>query len=148
MIMVVTHGEPGDDEALPARPQPAWPEGRYSTLAGFFEPGETIEDAVRREVLEEMGVAGRRGRPTSATSRGRCPASLMLGLHRAGADDRDSTSTATRSRTARWFTRAELRADVEAGRVVLPRAGSRSRVAARALVRRPARRRLVTQPAG
>ena len=36
--------------------QPSWPEGRYSTLAGFVEPGESLEAAVRREVEEEVGV--------------------------------------------------------------------------------------------
>ena len=46
---------PTDEELLLGR-QSAWPEGRYSTLAGFLEPGETLEDAVRREVLEEVGV--------------------------------------------------------------------------------------------
>jgi NAD+ diphosphatase len=53
VIMVVTDGEPGsqDERALLGR-SPAWPEGRYSTLAGFVEPGETMEDAVRREVEE------------------------------------------------------------------------------------------------
>ena len=36
--------------------QPAWPEGRYSTIAGFVEPGESLEDALVREVYEEAGV--------------------------------------------------------------------------------------------
>ena len=61
VIMAVTHGEPGaDDERCLLGRQAAWPEGRYSTLAGFCEPGETLEDAVRREVLEEVGVTRRR----------------------------------------------------------------------------------------
>ena len=57
VIMVVADGEPGsDDERCLLGRQAAWPEGRYSTLAGFCEPGETLEDAVRREVAEEVGV--------------------------------------------------------------------------------------------
>ena len=73
VIMVVTDGEPGaDDERALLGRSPLWPEGRYSTLAGFVEPGETMEDAVRREVSEETGVDRRRGRATSAASRGRC----------------------------------------------------------------------------
>lgn len=52
VIMLVLSGE----EVLLGR-QAAWPEGMYSLLAGFMEPGETVEDAVRRETLEEAGVA-------------------------------------------------------------------------------------------
>ncbi len=50
-IMLVTHG----NKTLLGR-SPGWPEGMYSCLAGFVEPGETIEGAVRREVLEEAGI--------------------------------------------------------------------------------------------
>ena len=55
VIMAITHGD-GDDEAILLGRSPSWPPGRYSTLAGFCEPGETLEDAVRREVEEEAGV--------------------------------------------------------------------------------------------
>lgn len=51
VIMLVTH----DEEVLLGR-SPHWPEGMYSLLAGFMEPGETFEAAVRREVFEEAGV--------------------------------------------------------------------------------------------
>lgn len=51
VIMLITHG----DEVLMGR-SPGWPEGMYSLLAGFIEPGETLEAAVRREVMEEVGV--------------------------------------------------------------------------------------------
>jgi NAD+ diphosphatase len=51
VIMLVTDG----DRALLGR-QPRWPPGRFSCLAGFVEPGETLESAVRREVREEAGV--------------------------------------------------------------------------------------------
>lgn len=51
VIMLVTKG----DMVLLGR-SPGWPEGRYSALAGFVEPGESIEAAVRREVVEETGV--------------------------------------------------------------------------------------------
>ena len=57
VIMVVTSGEPGsDDERCLLGRQAIWPEGRFSTLAGFCEPGETLEDAVRREVLGDAHV--------------------------------------------------------------------------------------------
>jgi NAD+ diphosphatase len=52
IIVLVTDGE----RALLGR-QAAWPAGRYSTIAGFVEPGESLEDAVAREVLEESGVS-------------------------------------------------------------------------------------------
>ncbi len=55
IIVLVTDGE----RALLGR-QAAWPPGRYSTIAGFVEPGESLEDAVMREVLEETGVTVRR----------------------------------------------------------------------------------------
>ena len=51
IIVLVTDGE----HALLGR-QAGWPEGRYSTIAGFVEPGESLEDAVAREVHEETGV--------------------------------------------------------------------------------------------
>ncbi len=81
VIMTVTHGEAGaEDERCLLGRQAAWPEGRYSTLAGFVEPGESLEDAVRREVHEEVGVVvgdvdyfGNQGWPF--------PSSLMLGFH-------------------------------------------------------------------
>jgi NAD+ diphosphatase len=67
VIMAITHGEPGSpDEALLLGRQDVWPSGRYSTLAGFLEPGETLEDAVRRgdgrrggrrDVLRQPAVA-------------------------------------------------------------------------------------------
>lgn len=51
VIMLITHG----NSVLMGR-SPGWPEGMYSLLAGFVEPGETLEAAVRREVMEEAGV--------------------------------------------------------------------------------------------
>ena len=49
--MLITHG----NSVLMGR-SPGWPQGMYSLLAGFIEPGETLEAAVRREVIEEAGV--------------------------------------------------------------------------------------------
>jgi NAD+ diphosphatase len=56
-----------------------WPEGRYSTVAGFVEPGESLEDAVAREVMEETGVSVRQIRYHSSQP-WPFPASLMLGF--------------------------------------------------------------------
>lgn len=126
VIMVVTDGEPGsDDERCLLGRQAVWPEGRYSTLAGFCEPGETLEDAVRREVLEETGV-----RVGEVTYFGNqpwpLPASLMVGF-RARADSVDITVDHDELDDARWFTRAEMRAEAEAGTLVLPGGVSISR---------------------
>ena len=117
--MVVAAGEPGSDEerCLLGR-QSAWPEGRYSTLAGFCEPGETLEDAVRREVAEEVGVLvgeveyfGNQPWPL--------PASLMLGFI-GRAETTEIEVDGEEIEDARWFTRAEMKEQAEAGTLVLP----------------------------
>jgi NAD+ diphosphatase len=75
VIMLITHG----NAVLMGR-SPGWPEGMYSLLAGFVEPGETLEAAVRREVFEESGV--RVGQVDYLASQPwPFPASLMFGCH-------------------------------------------------------------------
>ncbi len=114
VIMAVTTGEPGsDDERILLGRQASWPEGRFSTLAGFCEPGETLEDAVRREVLEETGVLvgevsyfGNQPWPL--------PASLMLGFT-ARALTEEIEVDGIEVAEARWFSRADLRGDTEHG---------------------------------
>lgn len=79
----------------------------YSTLAGFVEPGESLEEAVRREVLEETGV--KVGAVHYHSSQPwPFPASIMLGFH-AEALSEEITIDPEELRDARWFTRAELR---------------------------------------
>lgn len=120
VIMAVTLGDPGsDDERILLGRQSVWPEGRWSTLAGFVEPGETFEDAVRREVMEEVGTPvgevtyyGNQPWPL--------PASLMVGFTaRATSDVIDVDGAEIEE--ARWFTRAQLRADAASGAVAVPR---------------------------
>jgi NAD+ diphosphatase len=126
VIMAISQGEPGStDERLLLGRQDSWPEGRYSTLAGFLEPGETLEDAVRREVAEETGVRvgeviyfGNQPWPL--------PASLMLGFL-GRAVSRDITVDGREIQDARWFTRAEMRSEADAGTLVLPGGVSISR---------------------
>jgi NAD+ diphosphatase len=119
VIMAISYGEPGSaDEQLLLGRQESWPTGRYSTLAGFLEPGETLEDAVRREVAEETGV-----RVGEVTYFGNqpwpLPASLMVGfLGRAVSPE--IAVDGREIQDARWFTRAQMRAEAEAGTLVLP----------------------------
>ncbi|GGB72250.1 NAD(+) diphosphatase [Glycocaulis alkaliphilus] len=86
--------------------QPAWPPGLFATLAGFMEPGETIEEACAREVAEETGLKVLSSRYV-ASQPWPFPSTLMIGLlaeiepgEPVAADDIEE---------ARWFTRAEVR---------------------------------------
>jgi NAD+ diphosphatase len=100
--MLVTHG----DECLLGR-SPHFPPGMVSCLAGFIEPGETIEDAVRRETLEESGI--RLGRVTYVASQPwPMPHSLMLGFA-CEALNRDITPDDTELDLCRWFSRHDVR---------------------------------------
>ncbi len=115
-IMLVTDGE----RCLVGR-QAAWAPGMYSTLAGFVEPGECLEDAVVREVFEETGV--RCGRVTyHASQPWPFPQSLMCGFF-AEALTTEIIIDPEEIEDARWVSRADLRAGV----VALPRADSIAR---------------------
>jgi NAD+ diphosphatase len=110
-IMLVEH----EGRLLLGR-QPRFPVRMFSALAGFVEPGETIEEAVAREVHEEAGI---RVRDVTylATQPWPFPSQLMIGCH-SFCDDPDITIDETELEDARWFTRAELeeaRAAGEAG---------------------------------
>ena len=113
VIMSVTDA---DDRLLLAR-GPQWPEGRFSVLAGFVEPGESLEAAVAREVCEEVGVE-----VTDVTYLGNqpwpFPSSLMVGFTARACDptidlDRDEIAEAF------WVTREELRQRLDDGRIVI-----------------------------
>jgi NAD+ diphosphatase len=101
IIVLVTDGE----RALLGR-QAAWPEGRYSTIAGFVEPGESLEDAVRREVLEETGI--RVGALHYHSSQPwPFPSSLMLGFI-AQAHSSEIVRGDDELEDAAWFTRDQI----------------------------------------
>lgn len=85
---------------------PSWTPGRYSVLAGFVEPGETLEDAVRREVLEESGVEVG-GVSYVASQPWPFPSSLMLGFH-AVAERGRPVADGDELEDVRWFDRAEV----------------------------------------
>jgi NAD+ diphosphatase len=86
--------------------QPRFPPRRYSALAGFVEPGETVEEAVAREISEEAGVVVRDVRYV-ASQPWPFPSSLMIACH-AFADDDAVTIDRTELDDARWFTRDEV----------------------------------------
>jgi NAD+ diphosphatase len=87
--------------------QPRFPKRMYSALAGFLEPGETIEAAVRREILEEANVVCRRVR-YFASQPWPFPASLMIGCF-AEAESRALQVDRVELEDARWFSREETR---------------------------------------
>jgi len=87
--------------------QAQWPKGMYSALAGFLEPGESIEEACARELHEEAGLRTRKVRYHS-TQPWPYPSSLMIGLH-AEVEDDEGTPDQTELSEIRWFTRDEAR---------------------------------------
>jgi NAD+ diphosphatase len=101
VIMAIRHG----DDFLLGR-QSSWPVGMYSTLAGFMEPGETIEQAVQREVLEEADI--RVGKVSYLASQPwPFPSSIMIGVE-GEALSRDITIDPSELEDARWVSRDML----------------------------------------
>ncbi|GAB2554391.1 NAD(+) diphosphatase [Rhodanobacter koreensis] len=101
VIMLIEH----EGACLLGR-QAGWPPGRYSTLAGFVEPGEALEDAVRREVAEEAGVIVDEVRYHSSQP-WPLPASLMVGFI-ATAASRHIAMRDHELEDARWFTPQQI----------------------------------------
>ena len=121
VIMLITDDQ---DRALLGH-APDWPDGRYSTLAGFVEPGESLESAVRREVAEEVGIVVGDVR-YAASQPWPFPSSLMLGFF-GRAETTAIQVDADEVTSARWFSRDDLRRAAEAGDVLLPSGFSISR---------------------
>ena len=101
VIMLAEH----DGRLLLGR-QPHYPPGRYSALAGFVEPGESIESAVARELREEAGIAVRDVRYLCSQP-WPFPNSLMIGAHAEAIDDSLQIDTKELD-DARWFSRGEV----------------------------------------
>jgi len=109
IIVLVSDGE----RALLGR-QSSWPARRYSTIAGFLEPGESLEDAVVREVAEETGVHATEVRYHSSQP-WPFPSSLMVGFQ-ARAAPGSEVRVGGELEDARWFTREQ----VHSGEVLAP----------------------------
>jgi len=103
VIMLVLSG----DKVLLGR-SPGWPDGAMSTPAGFVSPGETIEEAVYREVLEETGIKIRNARYIFSQP-WPFPGQLMLGMA-CDADSEDLTLNTDELEFAQWFSREEVEA--------------------------------------
>ncbi|RMD63568.1 MAG: NAD(+) diphosphatase [Alphaproteobacteria bacterium] len=123
-VIMLVHD--GGDRCVLGR-QAAWPEGMHSTLAGFVEPGESLEEAVVREVREEVGldikVADVRYHSSQPWP---FPSSIMLGFV-ARAPFGSLAVHPHELAAAHWFTRAQLRASPEDERFRLPRRDSIAR---------------------
>jgi NAD+ diphosphatase len=107
-----------DDRILLGR-QAVWPVGRFSTFAGFLEPGETFEQCVSREVFEESGVSvskinylGSQPWPF--------PASIMIAFEAVIDDPAAARPDGEEIVEVRWYSRAQLRMAMEDGSLLLP----------------------------
>ena len=95
-----------------------WPKGVYSTLAGFVEPGESLEEAVKREVMEEAGVIIKETQYHSSQP-WPFPSSIMLGFISI-AENRELNINYDELEDARWFSKTELLDMIEKKTVCLP----------------------------
>ncbi|MEZ4868774.1 MAG: NAD(+) diphosphatase [Caldilineaceae bacterium] len=113
IIVLVQSG----DCCLLAR-QPSWPKGRYSIIAGFVEPGESVEDAVKREVREEAGIAVQAIHYHSSQP-WPFPSSLMLG-YMAEAATTEFNLIDDELEEARWMSRPQIVEELRSGALKLP----------------------------
>lgn len=118
VIMGVVHTDDDGNERILLGNNASWPANKFSLLAGFVEPGETLEAAVVREVREESGVTcinphyvGSQPWPF--------PCSLMVGFF-ATATTREAQADEIEMRDVRWFTREELATAIESGDISVP----------------------------
>jgi NAD+ diphosphatase len=122
VIMLVTDQ---DDRCLLAR-NAVWPQRRMSVLAGFVEPGESVEQAVAREVFEETAITVGQIRYL-ASQPWPMPRSLMLGFQAVAPGGQRIVVDAEEIGEAHWFSRAELRASIDEGELAIAPSSSIAR---------------------
>jgi NAD+ diphosphatase len=99
--------------------QPVWPEGRFSTFAGFLEPGETFEQCVSREVFEESGVRVSEIKYLGSQS-WPFPASIMIAFEAVTDNPEVAKGDGEEITEVKWFSRTELKAAAAEGSLLLP----------------------------
>ena len=99
--------------------QPVWPEGRFSTFAGFLEPGETFEQCVSREVFEESGITVREIKYLGSQP-WPFPASIMIAFEAVTDNPEVAKGDGEEITEVKWFSRAELKAAAADGSLLLP----------------------------
>ena len=99
--------------------QAIWPEGRFSCFAGFLEPGETFEQCVQREVFEESGVAVREINYLGSQP-WPFPASIMISFEAITDFPESARPDGEEIVAIKWLSRAELKAEISAGTLLLP----------------------------
>ena len=108
-----------NDDRILLGHQPIWPEGRFSCFAGFLEPGETFEQCVAREVFEESGVSVREINYLGSQP-WPFPASIMISFDAVTDFPEAARPDGTEITEVKWFTRDQLRAEANAGTLLLP----------------------------
>jgi NAD+ diphosphatase len=125
VIMAVSDGARNGKDRLLLGRQASWPPGMRSVLAGFVEPGESLEEAVAREVKEEVGIEVEDVRYHSSQP-WPFPGSIMLGFN-AHALSTEIRLSPEEIAEAAWYTREQLRASPEDESFRLPRRDSIAR---------------------
>jgi NAD+ diphosphatase len=107
------------DDRLLLGHQPLWPEKRFSNFAGFVEPGESFEQCVVREVAEECGVVVEEVKYLGSQP-WPFPASIMIAFEAVTSDASTAKADGEEITEIKWFSRAEMKAAVIGGEILLP----------------------------